>query len=369
MSERIAIFLPNLSGGGAERMMVNLARGFTEAGHRVDLVLSTAVGAYLNEVPETVDIVDLDASEYPGYAAMGSLRALVGFLRSTEPDAMVSAMTRANIVTVLASILARTATTTVVSERTHLSSFILSESAAWRLMPWLVRASYPRADGIVPISEGVADDLADSCGLDRGAMDVIYNPVVTPELFDLADEPIECEWLNDPDVLTVVGVGRLAPEKDFPTLLGAFATLRTDRRAKLVILGEGPEKGAIERESRRLGIEEDVFLPGFVDNPYAYMRRADVFALSSISEGFGNVLVEAMACGTPVVSTDCPSGPAEILADGRYGTLVPVGDHEALATAIEETLKQPPDQDVLVQRAREFSYDVIADQYLDILLR
>lgn len=366
---RISIFTHNLAGGGAERMVVNLARGFSEEGHSVEIVLSSAVGPFIEKVPDPVRVHDLGAPRVRGFPVLGSLYPLIRYLRSTEPDVLLSLLSGPNVIAVLATRVANVGNSVIVSERSHLSSAVQgSETVTIKLLPILVQTAYPYADGIVPISEGVASDLTETCSLDRDWMDVIYNPVVTPELFELAEETVDHPWFSNEDFSVVIGVGRLTLAKDFPTLLRAFSQVRVDQEAKLVILGQGDERSTIDEQAASLGIEDDIWLPGFVENPFKYVSRADVFALSSAWEGFGNVLVESLACGTPVVSTDCPSGPAEILEDGRYGPLVHVGDDDALAEAIRNVLDDPIDSDLLRKRASDFTYDQIANQYLDVLL-
>jgi glycosyltransferase involved in cell wall biosynthesis len=193
---------------------------------------------------------------------------------------------------------------------------------------------------------------------------VIYNPVDTDHIKTLATAPLEHPWFAPGAVPVVLSAGRLTRQKDFPSLLRAFAQVRQSRPARLVILGEGEERTSLETLARELGCRDDIALPGFVPNPYPYMAAAGVFVLSSAWEGFGNVLIEAMALGVPVVSTDCPSGPAEILGRGRYGTLVPVSDVDALARAIATTLDQPPEARRSIERASSFSCERIASQYL-----
>jgi len=218
----------------------------------------------------------------------------------------------------------------------------------------------------VAVSRGVADDLARLTGLPREKIQVIYNPVVTPELFVKAEEPLGHPWFAAGEPPVILGVGRLHEAKDFQTLIRAFALVRKKRVARLVILGEGEERPKLEALVRELGLEEEVALPGFVDNPFKYMKRAGVFVLSSQWEGFGNVLVEAMACGTPVVSTACPSGPEEILENGRWGRLVSVGDVDALAEAIILTLDDKNHPDV-ARRALDFGVQRAIDEYIRVL--
>ena len=366
----VAIHVPDLSGGGAERMMVNLANEFASRGLRTDLVVTHFKGTYCDEVDNAVSVVELDPDPVPLYAAMGALRPLRRYLLETRPDAMLSALTRANVVALLAHRLADVPTRIVVSERNHLSSTVgNAEMRRMRALPPLVRLTYPWADRVIPISDGVGKDLADTASIADSSMRTIYNPVVTPSLFELAEEPPAHPWFDGDTAYDVLlGVGSLTRQKDFPTLLRCFAELAERRDVRLVILGEGPKRGDLDGLATELGVSDIVDMPGFVDNPFAYMKRADVFVLSSEWEGFGNVLVEAMACGTPVVSTDCPSGPSEILDGGEYGPLVPVGDPHALADAVSRTLGTPPSPTRLEKRAREFSVSTIAEQYLDVLL-
>lgn len=359
----IALYLPSLRGGGAERAMVTLANGFAERGYAVDLVLAKAEGPFLPEVARKVRIVDLGARR-----VVSSLPGLVRYLRRERPRAMLSALNHANVIALLARRLAGVPTRLVVSERAHLSSSLGSApSLRGRLMPWFMRRTYPWADGVVAVSAGVADDLAQAIGLPRQRIAVVYNPVVTDEVLVGAEAPLDHPWFAPGEPPVVLSAGRLTMQKDFGVLLRAFAHLRAQRPARLMILGEGELRPELESLTQQLGIHADVALPGFRDNPYAYMRRAAVFVLSSRFEGLPNALIQAMACGTPVVSTDCPSGPAEILEDGQWGRLVPVGDAAALAEAILATLAEtnPPD---VARRARDFGVDQAVDGYLRVML-
>jgi glycosyltransferase involved in cell wall biosynthesis len=237
----------------------------------------------------------------------------------------------------------------------------------YTLIPPLKQLVYPFDEAIITISDGVARDLARITGIDEEEMTTVYNPAFDPTIPQKATEEVDHPWLNDETKQVVIGVGSMKPQKDFPTLLRAVHHLQERQETHLIILGKGDGKPALKELAQSLGIADRVSFPGFVENPYAYMARANVFALSSAWEGFGNVIVEAMACGTPVVCTDCPGGPAEILNDGEYGPLVPVGDHEALATAIQQMLESPPDPNTLVNRARAFSIEKIVDEYERVL--
>lgn len=358
---KVSMFLPSMVGGGAERVMLHLARGFAERGFDVDLVLSKAVGSYLAEIPAGVRVIDLGASR-----VVASLPRLVRYLRRERPQTMLSALSHANVVALLAQRIARTGTRIVVSEHAAVS---LSASHATNLrdrwMPWFIRLTYPWAYRVVSVSEGVANDLAQTIKLAREHIDVIYNPVVMPELLVKAEERLEDSWFAPHQPAVIIGMGRLHAEKDFPTLLRAFGKVRKLRPVRLMILGEGEKRAELLALIRELGLDKDVALPGFVANPFQYMRRARLFVLSSRWEGFGNALAEAMACGTTVVSTDCPSGPAEILENGKWGRLVPVGDVGALALAIEAALDTPGCDPR--ERGGYFCLRRAVDSYLDVL--
>ncbi|HET8700836.1 MAG TPA: glycosyltransferase, partial [Nitrococcus sp.] len=273
-----------------------------------------------------------------------------------------------NLLALWARRLAGVATRVVISERTALSS----ETAArrkwrWRYLPALIHRVYPWADAIVAVSEGVAEDLARTAELPRERITTIYNPVVTAELRAQASAPLDHAWFAPGAPPVVLGAGRLLKQKDFPTLIRAFAKVRAQRPARLVILGEGAKRRRLEALVEGLGLGADAALPGYVDNPFAYMARAAVFVLSSAYEGLPGVLIQALACGTPVVATDCPHGPVEILDGGRYGRLVPVGDAAAMAAAIIAMLDQPPERQRLQARASEFCVERAMRSYRQVL--
>ena len=361
---KVALFLPSLRGGGAERVMVNLARGFVERGLQVDLVLARAEGPYLSQVPKEVRVVDLGAQR-----VLHSLPGLVRYLREERPQAMLSALNHANIVAIWAKLLARVKTRLVVSERTTLSrSTENASSIRVKFIPFLVKAFYPYADVVVAVSRGVAEDLIARIGLTAEKIKVIYNPVVTPELFTKAEEPLDHPWFRPGEPPVILGVGRLTKPQDFPTLIRAFALVRKKRPARLMILGEGEERPNLEALVRELGLEREVALPGFVENPYKYMKRAAVFVLSSRWEGLPNALIEALAVGTPVVATDCPGGSKEILEGGKWGRLVPVGDVEALADAIVDILSNSElHGETTEQILQRFDLDYIITKYLKVM--
>jgi glycosyltransferase involved in cell wall biosynthesis len=233
--------------------------------------------------------------------------------------------------------------------------------------PWASRYFYPWADKVIGVSQGVADDLVQSVGIPQHLVKVIFNPGITPELRKKAQAPLDHPWFQPGEPPIILAVGSLTPQKDFPTLLKAFADQRQARHVRLLILGEGSERKSLEALAAQLGVEQDVCLPGFVENPYPYMVNASVFVLSSLWEGLPMVLVEALYCGPPIVATDCPSGPREILKNGEFGRLVSVGEPEALAEAIGAALDgkvpRPP-----LESWQPYDLETVVDQYVNVLL-
>lgn len=357
----VAIYLPTLGGGGAERAMVTLANGLMERGVEVDLVLASAEGPYLADVRCGVRVVDLGASR-----VLASLPRLIRYVRARRPRAMLSALNHANVIAIIAREMARVPIRLVVSERNSVSSDMNQVSLAKRALLLLMRWTYPRADGVLAVSHGVANDLAQAINLPRERITVVYNPVVTSALLDLATASCDHPWFSPGGPPIILGVGRLTAQKDFSCLIRAFAKVRAQHPCRLVILGEGELRADLELLADSLGMSADVALPGFSENPFAWMRRASLFVLSSRWEGLPNALIQAMACGTPVVSTNCPSGPSEILEDGRWGRLVSVGDVNAMASAMLEALNDSVHPNV-TDRAKDFNVSQAVDGYLSML--
>lgn len=359
----IAIFLFDLTGGGAERVMLSLAEGLAQRGYRVDLVLARRKGPYLANLSACINLVDLGASRL-----ILALPGLVRYLRSVRPRAMMSALDYTNIVAVMAARLAQVSTRLILTEHNHMSTVTLHErSLKRRIMPWLVRTLYNRAYAVVAVSRGVETDLH-RLGVEPAKTRAIYNPILTPELRRHLRESPDHPWLLSGDLPVILGVGRLCEQKDFSSLVRAFALVRQRRDARLMILGEGEQRAELDRLVSQLGLKDRVAFPGFVQQPTTWLTRASLLVLSSRWEGFGNVIVEALAAGVPVVATDCDSGPAEILTDSRYGMLVPVGDIQAMAEAIIHTLERLPiKQDELRIRAEDFALDPILDRYEGVL--
>ncbi len=366
--KKIAVFVSFSGQGGVERMMFNLCEGMATQGFEVDLLLIKADRAHLGRLPLNVNIVKLEASH-----ALSSFPSLLRYLINKRPIALLAAKDRANRVALLTNMLAKkitgNATRVVTRLGTTVTAALQEESRITSRLRYLpMRLLYPLADEIVAVSQGVADDLAAITGLSTESMRVIANPVITSRLESSAKEAVKLPWPEDDTAPMVVGAGRLTRQKDFPTLIRAFAGLRANRPCRLMILGEGRDRKALEGLIDELGLAEDVRLPGFVENPYAYIRRSSLFVLSSRWEGSPNVLTEALALGIPVVAADCPSGPVEILQGGRYGRLVPMGDVNQMTDAMQATLDHPPEPSFLTQAVRAYTVENSSRRYLEALL-
>jgi glycosyltransferase involved in cell wall biosynthesis len=297
-----------------------------------------------------------------------ALPGIVRYLKLQRPDAVLAAEPHYNVMSVFARRITRVSTRVVITEHVQPSA------GSWRHrhLRDLLRRGYLSADAIVAVSDGVGDELSHLAGIPRKRIITVHNPVVGPHIVALAEEPVDHPWFASDAPPVVLAVGRIHPQKDFRTLIHAFSRVRARRRVRLVILGAAGHGGDAYLQELRtlagdLGVADDVDFPGFVTNPFAFMRRAGVFVLSSVYEGLGNVLIEAMACGCPVISTNCPSGPRVILDGGRYGTLVPVGDDAAMAEAIEAALDKPIESAVIKGQANNFSVDRAVEAYLRLL--
>lgn len=355
--KHIAVFLPNLGGGGAERVALASAAHLTQRGHKADFVLMEAKGDLLPLVPDGVRIVDLKA-----HRIVAALLPLARYLREEQPDTLHAVMWPVTIIAIMAHRVARSGAKLVVSDQVALSRQV-SGGFQRRLLEWSTRLLYPLADVRVVCSKMAADDLAQLSGIARDRIEVIYNPI-SPPVRIASNAKAEALWKGEgPRVITV---GNLKEQKNHALLLSAFARLG-DRTARLMILGEGPLRPSLEELAAELGIAERVLFAGFTLDPWPYLASADLFVLSSDYEGFPLVLAEAMQAGLRVVSTDCVSGPAELLDGGCYGRLVPCGDADALARAIDLALAEPADPERMRSRAIEMAGPAMVARYSELL--
>ncbi|WP_374276690.1 glycosyltransferase [Azonexus sp.] len=355
----IAIFIPNVKGGGAERVMVTLANTFASSGHRVDLLLGSAEGEYLSEVASAVNIVNFNVRR-----AVSCLFPLLKYLREKKPDAILSALNYINIISIIAHKLARSTSRLVVSERNTLVCL----KCGWvnKLIYHLISILYPAANSVISVTKEGAVELIDAFNLSSEKVYSISNPLEVNRIKELSKSPFSHPWLESNQPPIVLAVGRLSPQKNFSALIQAFSILRSQRLAHLVILGEGPLRGKLESQINDLGLQNDVLMPGFVENPFKWMARCKIFVLSSDHEGYPNVLIQAMACGAKIISTNCPTGPYEILEGGRLGTLVAVGDVVALGAAMIKEIDSNVVPDYSV-KLLENSPQGISGQYISAI--
>lgn len=359
-ARRLTLALPDLAGGGAERLQLGLAPHFAAAGWDVTLLLQRRRGALLAKIPRGIAIDSLDADRQ-----ISALPGLVAHLRHSQPDILVTNTEHGALTALAAKILARSPTRIVVTQHSSLRRQIESHGGwRYRALPPLLRRALPQAAAIVAVSEGVADELAAIVRLPRDRVTAIPNGV------SLSDRREPCHpWFGDGRGPVLLAIGRLVPQKDFGTLIRTMARLPTVPAARLVVLGEGPDRAQLVGLIRDLGLGDRVALPGFCADPGAMLRAADLFLSTSRYEGFGNAIAEALLAGTRVVATDCPFGPAEILDGGRYGWLVPVGDEAAMAEAITAALAEQPDRGTLRARGAAYSLERCAAAYLALFDR
>lgn len=354
---RITVFIPSFGDGGVEKMMVTLASGFAQAGHATDFLTREGELAYLDRLDPAVRLIQ----------RRRTLGSVVDYLHHERPAVLMSAKGKDDVMALDARDRAATGVRVFLRCGIHLSSRPKMTSANplrrwWH--HWRIRRQYARADGVICVSEGVAEDVSRVTRLPREHLVVVRNPTITPAFEEQLEEPCPHPWFAPGQPPVLLGAGSLAPVKHFEVLLAAAAPLLRDRDLRLVILGEGKEREALLRQAEGLGVRDKVDFPGFVGNVLPYMRRAAVFVLSSEREGSPNVLTEAMAAGTPVVATDCPSGPSEILHGGRYGPLIPMRDPLAMRAAICKVLDDPLPAETLREAIADYTLSRAVTSYL-----
>ena len=359
---RVALLVPTLEIGGVERMFANLANGLHQCGVEVDLVVGRAGGDMEMVLEEDIHVFDLECNHMTR-----SVTGVAKYLHARKPVAVIAGMTHCTAAAVAARSISRQKTKIIATEHNTMSKVVAnSKGLKYR---WLRRWgcwALNSADLIVAVSHGVANDLSEQTGILRQRLQVIYNPVITDAFYSDAAAAVLHPWFQPGEPPVILAVGRLDKQKDFPMLVRAFSIVRKRRSARLMILGEGPDRSRIEKIAEEADLACHIALPGFEQNPYKFMNHAAVFAFSSQWEGFGVALVEALALGVPVVSTNCTYGPAEILCNGKFGALVPVGDHEAMARALLDALDNPVRNDSS-EHLQQFTVRSVASNYLSVI--
>ena len=357
---KVAVFVTDVDGGGGQRSTINLANEFVRQGLTVDLIVFNADGPFRHLVAEDVRLV-----------VLGSCRLEIGVLRfrrylaRERPSVVVASMMHASVIALLARRLVSGQSRIIVQYHNTPSKEYPNFGLVARLLLHTLGALLPSADVVAMVSYGAAKDLVGMFPKTSHNVTTIYPALIDFSIVEPADKPLAHPWFNNSGVPVILSTGRLVPQKNYETLLAAFAQVVRSRQARLVIVGDGPDRATLLARAKELDVVQFVDFLGFRPNPYPFMKNADVFVLSSIYEGLPATLVEAMACGTPVVSTDCPSGPREVLEDGKWGRLVPVGDSQAMARAILKSLDEPVDSGALVKRASRFSSRSIAEEYMN----
>ena len=347
---KVAIFIQDFNGGGAERMMINLANGIVDAGKEVDLLVVRNEGPFSELVCNEIN--------------------MSVYLKKNKPDVLYSTLKHVNIASIIAKKLTGVHTKIIIREACHLvssGSNRILQKIAFRLVPYF----YPKANEIVAVSEGVAKSISSYCNLPLKEISILPNPSITDDVYEKAKELPDHDYFSEDHAEVILGVGRLSDQKNFESLISAFSIVREklNKNLKLIILGEGPNRAKLEQRVKKLNLSNHVSLPGFKKNPYSYMSHSSLFVLSSRYEGSPNVLVEAMACGTSVVATDCPSGPKEILEDGKFGKLTPIDNDRSLADAIYDSLQQSDKiylKEQVKSRANDYDVHTSVKEYLNL---
>jgi glycosyltransferase involved in cell wall biosynthesis len=353
--KKITFFIPSLEGGGAEKVFVNLVNYISSKDYQVDLILVNKKGEYCDQVSKNVRVIDLEL-----FRSWKSIFPLIHYLKKEKPRVLISSLDHVNIIAIIAKKLARVQSRVIIRQANYFSA------SASRKIRSLANIFYKKADRIIAVSKGVKSDLIQNLKIKESKIETVYNPINVEGISKKSEEKVVSDFIDN-DSKIILAVGSFEKQKNFSGLIRAFEILSKKRPdIKLVILGEGSLRLDLESLVEELSLGDKVLLPGFVDNPYKYMKRADVFVLSSINEGLPNVILEAMACGTPIVSTNCPSGPKEILKGGEYGILVDLDNPDSLAKAIDKTLDNPIESEKLINRAKDFSIDKIGKEYLKL---
>ena len=358
---KISIVLPNLKFGGAEKLHLNLAEDWCKRGHKVQFVLMSKDGEFLSLVPDKIEVISLRVNRLRSV-----ISPLVSYFRNYQPDIILTAMWPLTSLAVIAWIISGKVGKIFLSEHIHLTSAATNEINASKLyLKLTIFLTYRLSSGIIAVSKGVRDNLSSIGHIRKNEITVIYNPIVYKDRHQRLPHSDRIKLWGGEFSFNILSVAELKTQKDHKTLIKAISLLPDDLNIKLIILGDGELMNELLLLIKSLNLLDKVELPGFVYDPYPWYGTADLFVLSSRWEGFGNVIVEALECGVPVVSTDCPSGPKEILDNGNYGKLVPVGDYVALSDAINLSLNESYNRERLIKRAQDFSVPKISKQYLD----
>ncbi|MCG5502172.1 MULTISPECIES: glycosyltransferase [Ectothiorhodospira] len=363
INNKVAIFAPYFDNGGVERMLVNLACGLSKRGIPVDFIVNHSHSEFLKDLTEPIKLIKLQEKN-----KIKIIKSFTKYIINTQPKAILSAKEDCDIIATHAWKRSGKQSKLYIRAVVNTTQQMMYRNIIRRYWSaWISRTIYRNADGIIAVSRGVADDIYKISKPNIERIHVAPNPVITSDLFKKAQEELDHPWLTNHDKPVILGAGRLGRQKNFSMLISAFANARAKRPMRLIILGDGRRRERLLKQAEELGIANDVFLPGFVKNPYAWISRADLFVLSSLWEGSPNVLTEAMALGIPVISTDCPSGPSELLGNGKYGMLIPINDIDYMSHAIINTLDKPIKAEDLQKAVENYTLENSVNNYMRIM--
>jgi glycosyltransferase involved in cell wall biosynthesis len=363
IKKKISLFIPTLEGAGAEKIVLTLANSFVSKGYHVDLIVIKFKGAFCEQVDSSINVINLNCKR-----VIFSLFPLINYLNLNKPDILLASLTHINIVSIIAGLFSRVKTKVIVIEHSLKTKLFKNLNLKNRMVDLFMLFTYPKAYRVVAVSKEVAKNISVRSGIELSKIDIINNPIYSNSIILKSKENLNHPWFLENQPPVILSVGRLTEEKNFSLLIRAFANVRNKYNVRLLILGEGKLREQLTALASKLGVEKDFCMPGFVENPYAYMSRASLFVMSSDYEGFGNVLVEAMACGTPIISTNCPGGPAEILENGLWGELVPVGDLKTLTSSIINTFNKKNHLNNS-KRVNDFDIDMKIQEYVKIMFQ
>jgi glycosyltransferase involved in cell wall biosynthesis len=366
MKKRVAFLSAALIGGGAERCIINLVTEFSKKNLIIDLLVIDGTGLNSLELPTNINLIIFNSNR-----VLTCIPELLSYLKFYRPDVLFSAMDYVNLISIFVKFISFVPTKFVVSIHAQLHFFYGEKRSLKSILnKVLLKLAYSYADEIITVSSGLKKELNDILKI-KNNVTVIYNPVINQNLFDLSNEFDDHPWISSDSHTLIVSIGRLSPEKDFPTLIYAFNNIKNHKNIKLLILGEGSERKNLENLIISLDLQSQIQMLGFLKNPYPILKRASCFVLASKSEGFGNVLVESLALGCPVVSTDCPYGPNEILDGGSLGCLVPIGDHITMSNSIIKIIKGEYffDFDLINKKIKIFHSDSVSEKYFSVFFK
>jgi len=358
---KIAFFIPSFGGGGAERVMINLANGFASKGIDVYLVVFSNQGVYKKELSDNIKLIDINSNR-----ALFSYFAIKSFINKEKPQILYSTLGHVNILLLIVKLLSINDDYKLIIRESSTPSEVIKHKnniGLW-LTNILKKVLYPFANLIIAPSKGVSSDLNDNYKIKKRKMEVINNPIDFDRLNKLSKMPLD-DYYKIQSSRCIIGIGTLKKCKDFETLIKAFSIVKKTHNCKLIILGEGPERQPLENYINELNLEEHVYMPGFVTNPFNYLKASDVFVLSSLYEGSPNVLIQAMLLGVPCVSTNCKSGPEEILMNGKYGQLIEIGDQLGMSKAIINVFEGKWKNANINGLEKKYNLEKLVNQYLD----